>query len=357
MEMDFQALIPSPDVLQVHWAWFQGLLNVTFVLHLILMNLMLGGVLICFVNQLRGTSAEVDRFVVGKLPFAIAFAVNFGVAPLLFLQVLYGHFIYTSSILMAWSWLSVIALLLIGYYGVYVYGIKWERLGKVRGFVSGTVACCFLLIAFIFVNNMTMMLVPETWQRYFANPRGLLLNLGEPSLFPRYFHFIFASTAVAGLGLALYGDWQIQRGHAEKKEARKLGLHWFIGSTLAQLGVGLWFFKALPAHVSSFSGSGLAWLFTLFLSVAILGTLLALVFALARKVRLTALATLVTLVVMVGVREIVRLQYLAPYFTPDDLKVMPQYSPLLLFLLFFGGGIALVWYMVRLVMTGLEVKP
>ncbi|MEN8258536.1 MAG: hypothetical protein ABFS09_11805 [Thermodesulfobacteriota bacterium] len=355
--MDFQTLIPSPDVLQVHWPWFQGLLNVTFVLHLILMNLTLGGVLICFVHQLGGATSELDRFVVGKLPFGIAFTVNFGVAPFLFLQVIYGHFIYTSSVLMAWVWLSVIALLLIGYYGVYIYGAKWERLGTARGYVSGVVACCFLLIAFIFENNMTLMMEPARWQGYFDNPGGLLLNLQEPSLLPRYLHFILSSTAVAGLGLALYGDWRLRRGHEDDLGMRKLGLRWFTGSTLAQIGVGLWFFKALPPHVRSFSGSVPAWLFMLFLSLSILATLLSLVFAMGRKVRATALMTLATIVFMVGVREIVRVQYLAPYFSLSDLQVVPQYSPMLLFLLFFAGGIALIWYMVRLVITGVEVKP
>ncbi len=47
------------------------------------------------------------------LPLVIAFAVNFGVAPLLFLQVLYGHFIYTSSILMGIFWISIIPALII----------------------------------------------------------------------------------------------------------------------------------------------------------------------------------------------------------------------------------------------------
>ncbi len=354
--MDFRTLIPSPDVLQVHWAWFQGLLNVTFVLHLILMNLMLGGVLLCFVNQLRGSTSRLDRFVIGKIPFTIAFAVNFGVAPLLFLQVIYGHFIYTSSVLMAWSWLSVIAFLIIGYYGVYIYGIKWEALGKARGFVSGTVACSFLVIAFIFVNNITMMQVPETWLRYFDNPKGLLLNLGEPTLWPRYLHFVLSSTAVTGLALALYGDWHIRRGDNEKISIRQLGLRWFVGSTLAQVGVGLWFFKTLPPEVRSFSGSLPAWLFALLLSLSIIGTLLSIVMALGRKVRPAAVVILATICFMVGVREVVRVQYLAPYFSPADLPIAPQYSPLLVFLFFFAGGIALVWYMVRLVITGLEVK-
>jgi hypothetical protein len=161
---------------------------------------------------------------------------------------------------------------------------------------------------------------------------------------------------VAGLALALYGDWHIRRGDKEKITLRQLGLRWFIGSTIAQIGVGLWFFKMLPPEVRSFSGSLPAWLFTLFLSLSIIGTLVSIVLAMGRNVRPAAVVIVATIAFMVGVREVIRVQYLAPHFSLADLPLTPQYSPMLVFLLFFAGGIALIWYMVRLVITGLEVK-
>ena len=109
--MDPAALIPTPDVLPVSWGWFQLLLIITLFLHIILMNVMLGTGIIAFVNNFRGDSDSdpLTRTISQKLPFVIAFTVNFGIAPLLFAQVLYGHFFYTSSVLMANFWLFVIA--------------------------------------------------------------------------------------------------------------------------------------------------------------------------------------------------------------------------------------------------------
>jgi len=45
------SIIPSPDSLLVNWLWFQVLLVITFTLHIILVNLILGGcfLAICFI--------------------------------------------------------------------------------------------------------------------------------------------------------------------------------------------------------------------------------------------------------------------------------------------------------------------
>jgi hypothetical protein len=65
------------------------------------------------------------------------FSVNFGVAPLLFVQVLYGHFFYASSILMAVFWLAVIPLLIAAYYAAYLYGFRFGALGRAGAAVIG----------------------------------------------------------------------------------------------------------------------------------------------------------------------------------------------------------------------------
>ena len=63
----------------------------------------------------------------------MAFAVNFGVAPLLFVQVLYGHLFYTSSILVAVFRLAVIPLLIVAYYALYLHGFRFGVLVGERG--------------------------------------------------------------------------------------------------------------------------------------------------------------------------------------------------------------------------------
>ena len=126
--MDPSALIPTPDTLPVSWGWFKLLLILTLFLHIILMNVMLGTGVIALVDHFRGKSDldPLNREISRKLPLAIAFTVNFGIAPLLFVQVLYGHFLYASSVLMANFWLFIIGLLITGYYMAYIY-LKYVR--------------------------------------------------------------------------------------------------------------------------------------------------------------------------------------------------------------------------------------
>ena len=210
--MDPALLIPQPETIPVPYGWFQALLILTFVLHLLVMNTMLGSSIIALITEFGSSEAppRTSRDISAKLPTTIAFTVNFGVAPLLFLQVLYGHFMYTSSVLMAVYWLSVIGLLIIAYYCAYLYNFKFEALGGSRVVFIALASVLLLAIAFFFTNNMTLMQLPESWPRYFANPGGTLLNLDDPTLWPRYLHFVVASVAVAGLGPGTSGRLAFQ---------------------------------------------------------------------------------------------------------------------------------------------------
>lgn len=68
------------------------------------------------------------RALATRLPVAVALTITLGVAPLLFVQVLYGQFFYTSSILLGYVWLTLLLILLLGYYGYYCYAFRWEKL-------------------------------------------------------------------------------------------------------------------------------------------------------------------------------------------------------------------------------------
>ena len=147
-------LIPVPDPLQVSWGWFQILLSSTFLLHLLVMNIMLGWAIIAFCNHAFRDKIPADNQLISKkLPFTIAFTVNFGVAPLLFLQILYGHFMYTSSVLMAVFWLSIVALLILAYYATYIYNLQFSKLSGLHTLVSGIIALFLLIITFFFTNK------------------------------------------------------------------------------------------------------------------------------------------------------------------------------------------------------------
>ena len=347
-----QTLIPQPDVLPVPWGWFQVLLVFTFILHLLMMNTMLGNILISFFSGL-GNSEDarvMEKEASAKLPYTIAFTVNFGVAPLLFLQVLYGHFVYTSSVLMAVYWLSVVGILIVAYYCAYIYDFKFECLGGGRVLLIGFCAVLMLLVAFLFTNNMTLMLVPASWKFYFSNPHGTILNLSEPTLIPRYLHFVTASVAVGGLSQAILWKIRLRRGIPGADRKVTIGMQWFFSATVVQLFWGIWFLLALPPEVTRtlLKGSSYA---TFLVTAGFGAVLLILFFGVRRQVWAATASTVATVTIMVLMRDLVRAAYLEPFFTPAALKVQPQYSPMVLFLASFVIGLTVMAYMLKLAAT------
>jgi len=343
-------LIPSPDPLQVPWGWFQLLLSTTFLLHLLVMNIMLGWAIIAFCNHaFKQTIPSENRLISQKLPFTIAFTVNFGVAPLLFLQVLYGQFIYTSSVLMAVFWLSIVALLIFAYYAAYIYNLQFFRLPGLHTLLCGLIAVFLLAIAFFFTNNMSLMVSPESWVRYFEHPRGMLLNFGDTTLIPRFLHTVMASIAIGGLALGLYYDWKLRHGDHAAAAHIPSAMRWFSLATIINFGIGTWYFGSLPPAIRTVTGIAGGFLLG-FLLIGITAAILSLIYGLQQRARHAAGAVLASIICMAAVRELVRRQTLAPCFSPSDLEVVPQYSPLIVFLLIFAAGLALIWWMIKLVL-------
>jgi hypothetical protein len=347
--MNPAALIPTPDTLQVPWGWFQGLLLLTLFLHILVMNMMLGTAVIALVNLFRsgGDATPLARDISRKLPFAIAFTVNFGIAPLLFVQVLYGNFFYASSVLMANFWIMAIALLIIGYYLAYILDYRFDSFHSGRVLLIGCTVAALLAIAFLMTNNFTLLERPETWVRYFDRPTGMLLNLGDPTLFPRYFHYVAAAIAIGGLSLALLGDWRLRRGDQSAAAAVHSGCNWFAYATIVNFGIGFWFFGTLPRQVHDLTTiSGI--LIGVLLLIGIILGILAVIFSLQARVRPILYTALSAVLIMILMRELVRVAYLRPYFSLADLQVAPQYSPMLAFLVIFAAGLVLVGWMLKL---------
>lgn len=344
--MDPSQLIPAADPIPVAWGWFQVLLLVTFVLHLLFMNTMLGTGIIALVSHLRraGQGPSIPQEISKKLPYTIAFTVNMGVAPLLFLQVLYGHFFYVSSILMAAYWISIVLALILAYYSAYVYDFKYQALGPARILFIGFTVLILLAIGFLFSNNVTLMLQPAKWTAFFERPNGTLLNLSDPTLVPRYLHFVAASIAVGGLFVALLARFKAWADAQDRQRRIDVGLQWFTYATLVQVFIGLWFFMALPSEIMM-NFMGKTAMHTGVFLAGIGGAVACLVFGFKKRLFETSLSLLATVVLMVIMRDLVRHGYLGPYFSLSSLQVVPQSSPFILFLVCFLLGLAVVGWM------------
>lgn len=359
----FESVVPQVDPIAVPAPiWLvQFLLSFTFILHLLAMNFVLGGGIIAAVNEIKGRRTglqhhfDLSRRLSKSLPIAMAFTINLGVPPLLFLQVLYGHFFYTSSIIMAWPWLSVILLVILAYYGYYLYNFRFEKLSGARFWTVGGSALLLTAVAFLYTNNMTLMLTPDTWKEvYVGSASGAFLNLGELTLVPRFLHFFIAALAVGGLFVIVYGLAKRNTEPEFAKWAIKHGTWWFLIPTFIQFAVGILFLITLPRDVMMLLMGG-SITGTAFLLIAIMGALASIMIfmmSLQREEPKPLLyagfaVILVTIVSMVIVRDVVRSGYIAEYFTLDQLQVDPQTGIILLFFLLFIGGLGVVGWMLQ----------
>lgn len=342
-------LIPSPDSIPVPWGWFKFFLTLTFMLHILFMNVMVGTAIISFFGHLKrepGGSCPVEKDLSRKLTFIIAFTINLGVAPLLFVQVLYGQFVYVSSMLMGVYWLSLVGLLIIAYYSAYYYKFKFDTLSTGRAYFIGVTALILIFIGFLFTNNMTLMLTPDTWLNYFDSPDGTLLNLSDPAVIPRFLHFMTGAVAVGGLFIAILWSLKQKKGVPGAGIHIRRGMKWFNFATMIEIVIGFWFLMSLPREIMLlFMGSSMPHTTLLVISLGL--TALTLVFGIYQKVMAAAGTALVLIFSMIIMRDMVRTAYLSPFFQVSDLTVIPQYSPLIFFLVSLAVSAGIVVYVIR----------
>ncbi len=351
--MNPSAFIPTPDTIPAPWWVFEVLGVVTFLVHILFINVVFGGAILIIYSRVQndheanGTSILTSA-ISSKLPSIFALTVTFGVAPLLFLQVNYGHLFYSSSILLSWWWFIIIPFVILAYYGLYVHVKQAENRIKLSRAAIILAAELFLYIGFLWVNNNTLMIRPEHWQPIFEQRSWIPLHFGEPTLIPRWLHFICASIAIAGLFTSIV--WNIRTGKAVEGAEHHIrtGLKIFAWSTIVQILAGFWWLIALPRPIMmQFMSHDI--LRTALLTLGILLAVSLLIQAFKGKLTGTIIHLAVIMVIMVTMRALLRASYLADYMRYSDLELNPQYDVLALFLIVFAAGLGAVWYMVKAV--------
>ncbi|MGE0201382.1 MAG: hypothetical protein AB7P76_10485 [Candidatus Melainabacteria bacterium] len=346
--------IPFPAPL---WL-LKTLLVVTFLLHVIPMNVALGG---SFVSGLLLALSGGDRqtfagrfghaLAVG-LPVFVSFALTFGVAPLLFLQLVYGPMYYTSSLLMAAPWLGVLLLVMGGYYGCYIYKLNYLKLGARAGWLMIGVSVLFALVALTFTSNMVFMLSPEKWQAVLAgNLHGLYFYWEDPQQLPRYLHFVLAALAVTGLAMGCFGLYWHGRERAYGEWLIKTGAGVFGAITLVQVGVGGWFLMSLP-HATMMNFMGGDTLGTAVFGVAMLCSVVALLAAVISwkdgrpgPMKIAVGAAVLVIGMMSWMRHLLREYTIGAVIHPELVPVKTQWDLLIVFVL---SAVALIVYLVWL---------
>lgn len=263
-----RSLVPPRDEFGLPAAeWvFRLLLPLTYFLHIVFMNMTLGTALLApfFALAARNRPHVADALtrLLKAWPVHVSLTITTGVAPLLFVQALYGHLFYTANILLGWRWLAILGLLLVAFYSIYVvqrralYGARESNTGPgaARASIAPSlrfvdvlllllVALCLLAIAWLFTANATLMLVPGAWADAHARPAAALNP--HPMTLPRFLHNVIGALAVCSLGLAVMA--RCARGIAEdrRRDIISLGLMLACGFTLLQIASGVWFLAAI----------------------------------------------------------------------------------------------------------------
>jgi hypothetical protein len=354
--------LPLPAPVGLMWA----LLQLTFLLHLVAMNVVLGGSILAlhwrFSRRAEGAPhrAALLAFFARALPVAVAATVTLGVAPLLFVQVLYGRLFFTSSILMAWFWLAVVPLVILAYYGAYLLASLGEAPGGRGRGVAGLVALLFAAVAFLQVSNATRALRPETFLgAYRADGRGLTLNLGDPTFWPRTLHVLVGAVAVAALGAALYGVLRRAREPQLAAWAIRRGTTVFGVATAANVFVGMLFLLAQPKSTLIRLVGGDAWAMALLALGIVLGIAAAGLALLALGAKRTVCVTwaqvgllAATLVVMVLLRDQVRQIALRDAGFEHPGRVAAQWGPFAAFAVLLAAAVAAIGWMARALARG-----
>ena len=342
--------IPAPaEMLQV-------LLIATFAIHFALLGAALGGAFLVCVSGLLGRTSSLGRAATAArvlarpLPVVISLAITSGVAPLLFVQVLYGSFFYTANVLLGFWWLALLVLLLAGFYGAYYLAWRFGTRGtepRQRLLVAALVCVSFAAIALILSANHLLSVTPAIWRPVQAGTDSVL---SIPTLWPRWAHALVGCGVMGSMLLALVALRRDQCGDERAMQVARVGLLLAGLFGALQIAAGGHYLFALPeafrtSLITLRDPAAVAWGVAAFCAVigsvtALMGTGMA-----PRAMAWTSAALFsVSLLGMAWGREHLRLFHIGSVMPADAWAQRTQVSPIVMFaVVALAGVLALVW--------------
>lgn len=331
---------------------------VTLVVHVLFMNYVLAGsAYVAWVSVFRGTdgqrpTAPAARVLRDWMPAALSAAITAGVAPLLFLQILYKKDFYTANLLLFHRWMAILPVLIVGFYLTYFLKSKriTHRHGLVRAAIGVGAFACFAFVAYSWTENHLLSQRSQVFKTAFYATSSIIYT--DPRLLPRLGIWFFGAfpTMVWMLG------WQLryQRNTGQPvpgSEFKRLAVTGVVGLAMAGLCACGYLWAGPADEVGGsviFGQSALVWtVSSLMGGLVLLIGLVWLAICPDQPTRSLALATVGSVVAILGatcVREVVRLNRvdLEPLYTQHAAAM--KVGGLWVFLLFFAvNGVLIAW--------------
>ena len=338
MNLPLYDFLPAP-------LWLINILHiVTLSLHLIAMNFLFGGLVVILLGRIsdRWQNQAVRQYV-KLLPSAMAATITLGVAPLLFVQLVYPRQVYSAAIVSGWFWLFIMGAAIIAYYCFYAASFRQQSGKRIDYFLWPALLC----LAYVSVVYSSVFTLAEHTDRihaaYAQSQAGWATNPDIGSWIFRWLHMITGAITVGGFFVGWLGK--------ENDQVHRAGKQFFTWGMAAAAVFGFVYLFTLDKYLLLFMRTPGIWALT----VGIVLSAGALHFYFRKKFTPAAVMLLVSVLMMVYSRHYVRLLHLADTYDPSSMPVQPQWSIFALFLVLFLIAIGLVWYMLRLLLAGPRV--
>ncbi len=259
----------DPAGVPAHPIIFLVLGVLTWALHIAAVQVMLGASALTLFGAFRHDAhwRRLAAAMLATAKIAVSVAIVLGVAPLLFVQVIYDPFWYTSNVLSARWVIAFIVILIGGYLAMYAFYYRNPNLATqpARGTWHLVISLVLMLVVGWIMHVLSyQMLLPEQWMSWYApggqiDPSGQKLHGYSAA---RFAFFILLSVAVIAAWLFAYRRYLMGRKNDDAAYiawllplAHRLML---AGGVLAVASGALWL-ATLPEKMAWFATSGWVW--------------------------------------------------------------------------------------------------
>jgi len=217
---DMMYALRNPAGVPTYPIIFIGLGVLTFALHILFVQLMLGTSAITIFGAFKN-DAKWRRLAAAMLEIAkvsVSVAIVIGVAPLLFVQVVYDPHWYTSNVLSANWVIGFIIILIFAYWAMYAYYFmnskEKDKTKEPKGKIWMLVSLALMLVVGFIMHSLTSQILhPELWKEWYLQ-NGVLDYSGSKlhaNNLWRFALFISMAIPVTGGMLVTYRHFKLVR--------------------------------------------------------------------------------------------------------------------------------------------------
>lgn len=338
----------------------------TLVLHVATMNYVLAGstflALLGVWEAIRGPALRwrpVANLVREWLPFALGVTITAGVAPLLFVQILYKLPYYTANLLLFNRWMAILPVLIVAFYLLYLQkSHMWQaRRPAVRAAVSVGILACFAFTAWSWTENHLLSLRGQaTWVAEYAADKHFYR---DPELVPRLSVWYIGAFSV-WLATVAWQLWYLEDRTQKLPQTVALVA---AGTLVAAVGAAVVYLVQLPEDVRTQLLDRRGWVYAVVVAVGGFLQLTGWHYTFWRgrfergTLLLTSLGVVSALVGATGLRELRRAAAIDLRQLAEAHAAAARVDGLYLFLLFLVANTAVLVGVVLAVRRGLRNAP